>query len=89
MSREYQGALVVTRKQGDLTYMISENARPICVEIESLKGASKVRLGISAGKNCLIFREEVLERNFPKIYESIFEGDIVTSEMYNSLREQR
>ena len=88
MSRTYEGSLVLSRKEGERAYIIRENEEPICVKIERVKGDG-VRIGIHADRDCLILREEVLERGDRRIYESVSDGEIVTSEMYFNLREQK
>ena len=88
MSRTYEGSLVISRKEGERAYLIRENSEPVCLKIGRIKG-DKVRIEIHADEECLILREEVLERKDRNIYESISDGEIVTSEMYNSLRERR
>lgn len=88
MSRTYEGCLVLTRKKGERTYIIRENEEPICIEIERVKG-DRVRIGIHADEDCLILREEVIEKNNRDIYDAVSEGDIVNSEMYDNLRMRR
>lgn len=88
MSRTYEGSLVLSRKEGERAYIIRENEEPICVRVEEVKGG-KVRIGIHADRGCLILREEVLKRGDRGIYESVSDGEIVTSEMYDNLRERR
>ena len=88
MSRTYEGPLVLTRKKGERTYIIRENEEPICVKIERIKG-DRVRIGIHADEDCLILREEVLEKNDRDIYDAISRGEIVNSEMYDNLRMRR